>query len=258
MSISIISDIHIQSPNSSRYKLLISFLKHPKVYDSKEIYLLGDIFDFMSGDHDEYFQIYEEYFICLKNLFSKRRISKNYPKVFIIEGNHDFNLSKLYSKFKRNNFLPSDSITISQSGLPKNYFGNRYFFCHGDELISKDYINKLLKSVLTGPIVRVLIERFVPFNLLDKIGVLLSLKSRKNNIKKKYDYGLIRKIYRHESLRFAQKNNFDIIVAGHCHVKDLYTLHFEKKSFKYINNGYAPDSKTFIYIEKNKIEFLYL
>jgi UDP-2,3-diacylglucosamine pyrophosphatase LpxH len=57
VKISSISDIHIKSPTDKSYALLLDFLNHKEVSDSDGVLLLGDIFDFMMGEHKEYLDL---------------------------------------------------------------------------------------------------------------------------------------------------------------------------------------------------------
>ena len=52
MKISTISDIHVTKEKN--YDYLLSFMNHKRVADSDIIIFLGDIFDLMVGNHQEY------------------------------------------------------------------------------------------------------------------------------------------------------------------------------------------------------------
>jgi UDP-2,3-diacylglucosamine hydrolase len=91
MSLVMISDIHVKNEKDENYEILCRFLTHPQVQKSDYIFLLGDIFDLMCGDHEQYFQKYKFFFDQLKNLLKQRKT------IYYIEGNHDFHLQNFLS-----------------------------------------------------------------------------------------------------------------------------------------------------------------
>ena len=68
----------------------MSFLRHPEVRESDCIILLGDMFDFMMGEHQEYLNIFEKFFRELKKLLAEGK------EIHFFEGNHDFHLEGLF------------------------------------------------------------------------------------------------------------------------------------------------------------------
>jgi predicted phosphodiesterase len=47
---------------------------------------------------------------------------------------------------------------------------------------------------------------------------------------------------------------YDMVIGGHTHIKDNYS---HKKSI-YLNNGFFPKEKTFLYIEEHVPKFIEL
>ena len=94
----IISDVHLREPENHITKLFIETLdkfileKKNKTSEIEAIFLLGDIFDFIT--------VSKSFFIKLwKNVFNKFHEIKSLGiSIYFIEGNHDFGFEHFHSK----------------------------------------------------------------------------------------------------------------------------------------------------------------
>ena len=84
-----ISDIHLDINNSEVTKRFLNFINKKKS-DMKELYILGDLFEFWIDDKYDI----EQNNIIIDTLHD---ITKKGTKVFLIHGNRDFLIGKKYT-----------------------------------------------------------------------------------------------------------------------------------------------------------------
>ena len=101
-SIYFISDIHLDPNNSKVTKKFIEFMNN-KSSDMKELYILGDLFEFWIDD---------KYDIMQNNLIisTLKKISENGTKIFLMHGNRDFLVWKKFTKITNIQILPENYI----------------------------------------------------------------------------------------------------------------------------------------------------
>ena len=62
MKCAFISDLHIKTSDDDAAKLFVAFCRSKETLDSNKVILLGDIFDFLVGDHSGYTKKYSFFF----------------------------------------------------------------------------------------------------------------------------------------------------------------------------------------------------
>lgn len=240
MKISAISDVHVKTNDDKAHALLIAFFRHPLVQESDYILLLGDIFDLMCGPHEEYLTKYKELFSHMDDL------QKAGKKVFFFEGNHDVHLEKLFKKK-----WPNNEVLVTQDAVVEEINGKLYYFSHGDEHeVDNISYQKYIKFIRSTPL-KIVADYLLPYSLLNYLGERASKISRKKGYKK-FDEENVRVRFR-SGVAEKTKGMFHFVLGGHSHVKDEWTI--PNSESLYINNGFALQSQTFIYIEDNKFRF---
>ena len=121
-SIYFISDIHLDPNNSKVTKKFIEFMNN-KSSDMKELYILGDLFEFWIDD---------KYDIIQNNLIisTLKKISENGTKIFLMHGNRDFLVGKKFTKITNIQILPENYIL--------NLNETKILITHGDLLCTDD------------------------------------------------------------------------------------------------------------------------
>lgn len=241
MKIATISDVHIKSPNDEAEKLLLNFLTHPKVVSSDYVALLGDIFDLMCGPHDVYLDQFKSVFSAIDEL------QKKGVKVIFIEGNHDVHLKKLFEKFWKKN-----EVTLTQNTVELRDGEIRYYLSHGDDHEVDNHSYQRYKKIIFSTPLRFVANYLMPYAVLEYIGRRASKQSRKKG-SRTFNAELVKTRFR-QGVEVTNPHA-DIIIGGHSHVKDEYRL---KSGAIYLNNGYAPREKEFIYIDGLNYEFVSL
>ncbi|HLW57521.1 MAG TPA: UDP-2,3-diacylglucosamine diphosphatase [Bacteriovoracaceae bacterium] len=241
MKIATISDVHIKESGDEAEALLLKFLKHPLVQQCDYVALLGDIFDLMCGPHSIYLQQFQAVFDAIDDL------QKSGVKIIYIEGNHDVHLKKLFrKKWKK------DEVILSQSHIVLSEDNCLYYLSHGDDHeVDNESYQKYKKIIFSAPL-RFVANYLLPYRVLEFVGRKASQKSRKRG-SQIFNEDLVRERFR----KGVEVNNpeADIIIGGHSHVKDSYTL---KSGSVYLNNGYALREKVFIYVDNKDYQFVSL
>lgn len=246
MNGAVISDIHILGPETESYKLLLSFLSQKEVQTSSSWYFLGDIFDLMVGNHQEYLDNFPEFFGRLGEFL------KNGGTVHFLEGNHDFHLEGLFPRYFKLNNIPEDNFFYHQEAFEKVLSGKSFYFCHGDDIQSGNFGYVFLKNFLRNPLSGFIINKLMSFSLVQKIGIKMSGNSRKYN-DSTFAQDIVREKFRNFAKAFGKNNKYDYLICGHSHVLDDYSL---GKDGRYINLGFPPISKKYLLIEGPNIRFM--
>ena len=189
-----IADSHYNKKNQEFKEILEKIEK--KEIATTQIFLLGDNFDFLCAEVT-YFKIINQDIINLLNTLSNRF------EIFYLEGNHDYNLSKLFPKIK--------VIKRENQPLILNYENKKIALSHGDNFINWKY--DLYCKIIRNSI----FLRFL--NIID-IKFFIS-KKIENSLENK---NICHTLGHFEELvnKRATKYNEDIIIEGHYHQGKRY------------------------------------
>lgn len=231
MKIAVTSDVHITNTNDAGKKFILNFLNHHKVMNADYIIFLGDIFDIMIGPKKQYIKKYHFFFQRILELASQGK------KIIYLEGNHDFHLSEVF------NSLENENITVVREIFVLRDNDKTISFEHGDELDLENEAYKKWKNIYSSKTMKILVKYFVPHAFIDFIGNKASSNSKKKG-SKKFNYEEEKQKYRKHFNNF-QKENIDIHVMGHTHIKDEY----EVNGKVYLNNGFPQAHQEFLYFD---------
>ncbi len=246
MSISIISDVHISVESDDAHKTMMSFFDHRLVQDSDSVYLLGDIFDLMVGNHKGYLEKHSQFFEKLGDLLVSGK------EVRYFEGNHDLHLEKLIKAYLKKNNIDDSKFFVHTEFHELQRWGRKHFFDHGDNIEIGNIEYKKYKAFITHPVLRFVANYIMPYSVLHYFGERASKNSRERGYLD-FDEESVRRSYR-DAAKVVAAKGYDYIVCGHSHVKDDYS----EGSFVYLNNGYAPASKSFILLDSSGHKFVNL
>jgi len=118
-----ISDLHLQPEMPETTAAFLHFLQRHAIH-AKQLYLLGDIFEYWAGDDDLTSPFAHTIATAL------RRVSDAGVALFWIAGNRDFLVGDVFAKATQATLL--EDPTILQLGE------NRYILSHGDQLCTDD------------------------------------------------------------------------------------------------------------------------
>ena len=199
------------------------FLKFLRGVDSGEIkeppqiFLLGDIFDFLTGEGEYTQKFYAEHLRLINKISQK-------VEFFYFEGNHDFRLSNLFDttrdfwdKGERLSFEGVKVYDISAQPVKfRTMSGEHVQIAHGD--IFLPFIDKYALRFLR-------LRWFLKFmNALDKI---LDFKISKAILAKLTKKNLHYKISNFKELMSKHLQGFDasIVIEGHYHQGELFDIY---------------------------------
>ena len=214
-----LSDAHLKLDRKEntveRKNLLIRFLK-TLPDDTKEVILLGDIFDFW---YEWYYVIPAFYFDFFYEI---RKLIDRGIKVSYISGNHDFHLGDYLKK--------EVGINCIDNVLTTEYSGKKFWIYHGDGIAESDKGYRFLKKILRSKICNFLFRTFIHPDLGILIANFTSKTSRKHRNQNKL------RLKKGEYLLFAEsklKEGYDYVILGHRHHPEL----IETKNGYYVNTG---------------------
>ena len=228
-----VADAHINKKRDDFYEFLLQ-VKNDDLKPS-QLYLMGDIFDLLIGGV-KYTQKTNQKYIDLINEVSKK------VEIFYFEGNHDFNLKKLFP----------DVTIFAYNEQPALFsMGNRkVMLLHGDKAASLSYI--LYTAFIRSKAVLSIIS------LCDNLSNGFISKKIINS---QYDKKICKSIDNFKTivLNRAKKlplDRVDTILEGHFHQDIQIEL---KKNKKYINLPSFACNKSFIIVQSDlrfeKVQF---
>lgn len=243
MKIAAISDVHVKTPSDEADQLLQSFLNHPEVQTADYVLLLGDIYDLMVGPHEAYLKKFSIHFQKIEELISQGK------KVYFFEGNHDVHLERLFKKKLNNN-----QIVITQNPIIETIDGKTYYFSHGDEHeVDNHSYHRYIRFIRSRPL-KFVADFIMPYSVIHFLGERASKISRKKG-SRKFDAEAVREKFR-SGVKTVTEGKYDFVLGGHSHVKDDYLI--PDSNSRYLNNGYALKSQSFILIENHLPRFVSL
>lgn len=217
-----IADAHLKGAEDQyQHKLAELLNKESGGVDS--LYILGDLFEFWTGDHPLLRREYKEILESLKN------IKKMGKRIVYLEGNHDFLLGEFFK-----NELKAE---IFQDYYIESINGLSFYLAHGDLVDTRDisyiFLRKLLRSFLFRFILKV-----VPFKFLWRTGKFFASLGQNN-------WGEPNQRIKDGLRNFAErqfKNNIDVVILAHLHFPELIKVNQNGREHLYLNvGGWKPD-----------------
>lgn len=118
-----ISDLHLCESRPEINKSFIRFL-NTTAKDAQALYILGDFFEYWAGDDAIEIGVHKTIIESLKELSSSTRI-------FLMHGNRDFLIGKIFEKASGVKLIPDPSIMT--------LYGKSVLLSHGDTLCTDDH-----------------------------------------------------------------------------------------------------------------------
>ncbi len=218
-----ISDLHLgisgKDTSIERERKAVLFLQSIEK-DAKQIFLLGDIFDFWF----EYKKVVPKGFVRL--LGQLAQMTDKGIRVDFFCGNHDL--------WQRDYFAKEMNITLHREKIKEFVFDNKIFVLgHGDGLDKKDYKYGFIRSIFTNPVSRSIFS-CIPARFGLWLANTWSGQSRRShkesdlvNLGKKEHLYLFCKQY-------LESKHADYFIFGHRHIIQQEAL---GKNSWYINTG---------------------
>ena len=201
-----------------------------KELNPSQLILMGDIFDALFGEIP-YTHKKNQEAIKLLNEISL------IVEVIYLEGNHDFNLKKIFPHVK--------IFPISSQPVVCRFENKTVLLAHGD--IESDLGYKIYSSVIRNPSVLSILK------VIDSLSGHSILKCLDLYLDKKDDCKEFIGLQKFMSNRLDEKYKCDYFVEGHFHQNNIIKI----KNFIYFNLGaFACNQRYFIVKSTQDIEFL--
>lgn len=238
-----VSDIHLGTPNKAssdaRERLLVQWLDEVKV-DAKEIYIVGDLFDFWF----EYSTVIPKGYT---RLFGKlAEITDSGIPVHFFIGNHDM--------WSFGYFTEELNIPIYRKPIERTINGKRFMIGHGDGLGPGDTGYKIIKKIFANPLCQWAFKWIHP-DIGIGIANFWSRRSREAVTQEEEHFqGEDREWLVAYCRKKLKAEHFDYFVFGHRHLAIDYGL--TDKS-KYINLGDWLQFYTYAVFDGTDLELKY-
>jgi UDP-2,3-diacylglucosamine hydrolase len=236
------SDCHLGVPDYEssleREKIFVKWLDSIK-QDAKEIYLLGDIFDYWF----EYSQVVPKGFIRLLGKLAE--LSDSGIAIHYFTGNHDMWMFGYFPK--------ELNIEVYRKPVEREYNGKKFFIGHGDGLGPGDHKYKFIKKIFSNKVCQWLFARLHP-----NFGIWLAKYfSRKSRIANGDTDEVFLGEEKERLIGFikAKENSvhFDFYIFGHRHLPIDLTI----EKARYINLGEWVNNFSYAVWDKEKLELKY-
>ena len=228
-----IADSHVNEKRDELYSFLEQI--NNSILTPTQLFLMGDIFDLLIGGV-KYTQKINQKYINLINEISKK------IEIFYFEGNHDFNLKKLFPKVK--------IFTYDEQPVLFSMGDKKVLLLHGDKIVSFAYLfyTAIVRSKLF----------LSPVSFIDNLSNGFITKKI---IYSQYDKKICKDIDNFENIILKRvnkmiKTDIKAVLEGHFHQDIQINL---KKSKKYINIPSFACNKSFIIVQSHmkfeKVQF---
>ena len=206
------SDFHLGLPAGSppidREKKVVKWLRSV-ASEAKEIYLLGDVFDF-----------WWEYKLVVPRGFTRflgtvGEITDSGIPVHFFSGNHDMWIG---------DYLADEcGVTTHTTPVTKIFDGKKFHLAHGEGLGTRDTAYKILLSLFRSKILRTMYSTLHP-SIGVGIGLHWSLNSRLGKGIKTEFLGEEKEDLIRYARTILDKDNIDYFIFGHRHLEMKYLL----------------------------------
>ncbi|MBK9041396.1 MAG: UDP-2,3-diacylglucosamine diphosphatase [Bdellovibrionales bacterium] len=235
-----VSDLHLGDPGDERTKKFLNFLSRLGGREEcTHLFLLGDIFDLWIAHHSYFVDRFRP---VIEQL---RRLQAVGIELHYFEGNHDLYLRD-YWQNQLGLVVHSGPCYFTLDGLV-------FRLEHGDQMDPDDKGYIFLRWLL-----RTRVLRFLAFHLsgkiLAKIGEKASRKSRQytGQVRRQSDLVAKQKMSSHAVKVFSERP-FDILIAGHLHVKEDKQIALPGRFIHLFNLGSWIESPQVLRISNSKI-----
>lgn len=235
-----LSDAHLGVPDHKqsleRERILVRFLDEAS-RDAKEIFLLGDIFDFWF----EYKTVVPKGYVRLLGKIAE--ITDSGIPIHYFVGNHDMWIF--------NYFEQQMGVIMHRKPLEKKIGDKLFFIAHGDGLGPGDTGYKLLKGVLSNPVSIKLFSWLHP-GFATWLASLSSKKSRMAN-RKKDEIFLGEQKERHILFckEMVKSKPYNFFILGHRHLPMDITI---GPNARYINTGDWINNYSYAVFDGNELQ----
>ncbi len=240
------SDLHLGVPDklssSQRERLFVLWLDEIKK-DAKEIFIIGDIFDFWH----EYYTVVPKGFIRIQGKIAE--ICDSGITVHIFTGNHDLWMFGYFEK--------ELGVEVHKQAIQREFNGKKFFIGHGDGLGPKDYGYKFIKKVFSNRACQFFFKWLHP-DVGVRIANYFSYKSRFQDAGRKKPAEEFRGEENEWLIQYCkrklERQHFDFFIFGHRHLPLDIPVNGNSR---YINTGDWLDYNSYAVFDGENLKLKY-
>ncbi len=211
----VISDVHLRDPNDEFTQIFVNTLdklieeKKKNIIKTDSIFLLGDIFDFITVSKNFFLNLW-------KNVFNKfLELRAQGVSIYFIEGNHDFGFEHFHSKKLDQYFNDNGDFIIEF----KHKKMGTVVLRHGDNVVCAPSYHKpraFFKSYLFQKIANLFFAGWIMHFICTRYAKKSRNRGEYNTLQASFLSQCIENYI--NSYKETSKKNLDTLFIGHIHV----------------------------------------
>jgi UDP-2,3-diacylglucosamine hydrolase len=218
-----ISDLHLQSEMPATTEAFLRFLSSAALH-AKQLYLLGDIFEYWAGDDDL------ESTFPQKIAHALREVSNAGVAVFWIAGNRDFLVGDVFAR--------ATNITLLPDPYLFEHAGKRYLISHGDQFCTDDLAYQQFRTQVRKPEWQ---AAFLSKPLVERKAIIAGMRqqSQQHQRKQMQQSTMIMDVNPDAIIAQLNQHQADVLIHGHTHRP---ALHQYGQKLRYVLSDWDRDS----------------
>jgi len=215
-----ISDLHLQSDMPHTAAAFLHFLNRHAIH-ARQLYLLGDIFEYWAGDDD----ITEPFLHSVT--MALRAVSDAGVELFWMAGNRDFLVGPGFAHATGATLLPDPTVLT--------HAGQRYLLSHGDQLCTDDVAYQQFRNMVRQPDWQ---AAFLARELRERKQIIAQM--RQQSRQHQQQTSMITDVNQNAVEYFFQHWRTQILIHGHTHRP---AMHQEGNTLRYVLSDWDLDHK---------------
>ena len=198
MSTLFISDLHLTGKRPAVTRLFLDFLQHEAI-EAEALYILGDFFEYGSGDEAIHRPDHEPIIKALKQLRSTG------TPIYVMRGNRDFLMD--------NDFENASGCDLIADPCVINLYGRKALLTHGDYLCTDDVAYQEFRQMVRQ---RSWQKEFLKKSVEERDAIAQKYRSVSKEISATKDTGIM-DINQQTLQQEMEKYGVDLVIHGHTH-----------------------------------------
>lgn len=198
-----ISDLHLCASRPHIKRLFFEFLEST-VRDAKQLYILGDFFEYWAGDDD----IDDPFNRSIIDAVAK--LSSSHVAVYLMHGNRDFLIGEAFCRASGATLLPDPSLI--------DLNGTRTLLMHGDTLCTDDVEYQNFRKQVRDPHWQ---QEFLSQPLAQRKAIIEDLRRRSENEKQTKPTEIM-DVTRSSVEAVLREHAYPRLIHGHTHRPALH------------------------------------
>lgn len=220
-----VSDVHLQQDLPKTTQAFLHFLQTQAVA-ARQLYLLGDLFEYWAGDDDRHEPYHQGILTALKAL------SDQGVELFWIAGNRDFLVGEAFAREIGMQRLPDPSIVTLG--------GQRIILSHGDAYCTDDHGYQSFRQQVRDPAWQ---QQFLQQPLATRKQVIQGLRTQSQAAQREKSMDIMDVNPDAIALLF-QQSNAAIMIHGHTHRPARHlTQHHGSQRLRYVLPDWEYDNQ---------------